>query len=117
MVAQSRRLFFVEQKQISLMLPVERGQELIGDRSPPVRIKPQQMAVVGDAVQQLEARVAAGGYERLVIFADEIFLVEAVAIGIEPELRDLGGRRISASTANPLSRSQCASVENDQDLS
>jgi hypothetical protein len=26
-------------------------------------------------------------------------------------------RRISASTANPLSRSQCASVENDQVLS
>lgn len=75
------------------------------------------MAVVGDAVKQLEARVAAGGYKRLVIFADEIFLVEAVAIGIEPGLRDLGGRRISASTANPLSRSQCASVENDQDLS
>jgi hypothetical protein len=43
-------------------------------------------------VQQLEAHAAAGGCERLMIFADQLFLVEAVVVGIEPELLDLGGR-------------------------
>jgi hypothetical protein len=41
-------------------LQVERCQKLVGNRPPPVGIKPQQVAVTGNTVEQLEARAAAG---------------------------------------------------------
>ncbi len=50
------------------------------------------MAVAPNVVEKFEARAAAGRCERLIVFADQGFLVEAVIVGIEPELRDLGDR-------------------------
>ena len=44
-------------------LRIERCQELVCNRPPPVGIEPQQMAVAGNAVEQLEARAAAGRRE------------------------------------------------------
>ena len=74
------------------MLLVERAQECVADRSPPVGIEPQQMAVAGNAVEQLEARAAAGGDEGLMVFADQGLVVEAIVVGIEPQLQHLVGR-------------------------
>ena len=54
------------------------------------------MAVAWKPVEQLKARAAAGRGERLIIFADQGFLVEPVVVRIQPELRDLV-RRAAAS--------------------
>src|SRR5258708_12621963 len=54
------------------------------------------MAAARTGVRYLKARAAAGRRERLIVFADQRFVVEAVVVGIEPELRGLV-RRAAAS--------------------
>src|SRR5580765_6439011 len=53
----------------STALPIECGQECVGDRSPPTGIEPQQVAVARNTVEKLEARAAAGCGECLMVFA------------------------------------------------
>ena len=65
---------------------------MIRDRAPPVGIKPQQMTVARHTVEHFEAGAAAGRDEGLLILADQGFIIEAVIVGIEPQLRDLVGR-------------------------
>jgi hypothetical protein len=50
------------------------------------------MAVARNTGEKLKARAAAGRRERLIIFADQGFLLEAAPVGVEPELRDFGDR-------------------------
>lgn len=67
----------------------ERSQEPVRSRPPPVGIKLQQMPVAPNAAEQLEVRAAPGCRERFVITADQGFVIEAVVVRIEPELRHL----------------------------
>lgn len=67
----------------SASLHIESCQELIRDRSPPVRMKSQQMAVARNVLEKFKTRAAAGRGERLIVFADQSFRVEFVVVGIE----------------------------------
>src|SRR5690242_10505990 len=76
----------------SRALAIKRSQKFVRDRSPPVRIESQQMAVARNTVEKLEVRAAAGCDECLIEFADQGFLVKLVVVCIQPQLRDLVGR-------------------------
>src|SRR3954468_23221543 len=94
---------------LEALLQVERCQELVRNWPPPVGIKPQQVAVTGNTVDQFEARAAAGCDERLIIAADPRLVVEAVVVCIKPKLRDLV-RRAAASLREVRRGDRCIRV-------
>src|SRR5258708_30363609 len=57
-------------------LRIERCQALVCNRPPPVGIEPQQMAVAGNAVEQLRARAAARRRTSLIIAQSQGFVPE-----------------------------------------
>ena len=86
-------------------LPVERCQELVRHRLPPVGKEPQQMTITRDRVQELEPGAASGSFECLVTAADHGFAVSIVVVRIQPDLRHFGAgtaaRALSAGLRQP----------------
>jgi hypothetical protein len=77
-------------------LSIERGQEFVCNRSPPIGIKPQQMAVARNAVEQLELCASAGCDECPIVSAYKGLVVKLVIVRIQPELRNLVARAMSS---------------------
>jgi hypothetical protein len=53
------------------------------------------MTVAWNPVEQLETSPATGCGKRLIVFADQGFVVEAVVVRVEPKLRDLVRRAVA----------------------